>query len=640
MAQKSQRASKKLQASPVRAAEPPAKQRRSWRIPKVNSRDLGLGVLLVAVLIFVYLPALNGGLVWDDDGHVTRPELQSWRGLGRIWFQLGATQQYYPLLHSAFWLEHQLWGDAVLNYHLTNLALHAVSAILLVLLLRRLELPGPWIAAFLFALHPVSVESVAWISEQKNALSTVFYLGSALAYLRFDKTQIRSDYLTALALFVAALLSKSVTATLPAALLVVLWWKRGRLDLKRDVQPLAPWLVLGIASGAFTAWVERRYIGAQGGTFSLTLLQRVLVAGRVTWFYLAKLIWPANLMFVYPRWNVDPRVWWQWTFPLGALLLAAALWVLARRGTGTVSRGPLAAFLLFAGTLFPVMGFLNVYPFVFSFVADHFQYQASLGILVLAACGVAWAARKAAVLPVLVVAPLTFLSWNHSAVFRDAETLYTDTLARNPESWMAHTNLGLLQSRERGRSMEAISHLEEAVRLNPDSSETHLNLGVMLSDMAGRSSNAIAEYRTALRLNPNYTVAHNDLGNALADTPGGTLEAISEYQAALRLDPNYAEAHNNLGSTLSTMPGRSEEALKEFEAAVSDNPNLAEAQANLGTALAKLPGRAEEAVPHLQTALQLRPDMGPVRELLGKMQQAQAGSAATQGMKVQPTPAH
>ena len=179
------------------------------RAPRVSSRDLGLAALLVVLLLFAYLPALNGGPVWDDDAHLTRADLQSWHGLARIWFQVGATQQYYPLLHSAFWLEHQMWGDATLGYHLVNLALHAGSALLLVLLLRRLELPGAWLAAFLFALHPVSVESIAWISEQKNALSTVFYLGSAALYLRFDKTRRPAHYFAALGLFVAALLSKS-----------------------------------------------------------------------------------------------------------------------------------------------------------------------------------------------------------------------------------------------------------------------------------------------------------------------------------------------------------------------------------------------------------------------------------------------
>ena len=212
-------------------------------------------------------------LLWDDNMHVTRADLRSLHGLWRIWFDLGATQQYYPLLHSAFWLEHRIWGDAVLGYHLTNVVLHAASACLVVLIVRRLALPGAWLAGFLFALHPVCVEAVAWISEQKSTLSGVFYLAAALTYLHFDRTRRKSQYFLALALFVLALMSKSVTATLPAVLLVVFWWQRGRLEWRRDVLPLAAMAGRGRPAGLFTAWVEStpRLIGAQGAQYALTL---------------------------------------------------------------------------------------------------------------------------------------------------------------------------------------------------------------------------------------------------------------------------------------------------------------------------------------------------------------------------------
>src|SRR5580704_8321403 len=175
--------------------------------------------IFLAVLL-AYWPALRGGLLWDDTGHITAPRLRSLYGLWRIWFDLRSTQQYYPLLHSAFWIEHRLWGDAVLGYHLVNLAQHALAACLVVLIVRRLEIPGAWLAGLVFALHPVSVESVAWISEQKSTLSAVFYLSSAFIYLGFDRTRRRSSYWWAFGLFVLALLTKTVTASLPAALLV------------------------------------------------------------------------------------------------------------------------------------------------------------------------------------------------------------------------------------------------------------------------------------------------------------------------------------------------------------------------------------------------------------------------------------
>src|ERR1700679_623430 len=282
-------------------------------------QEIAAGATLLFVTLIAYIPALNGGLLWDDEGHVTSPDLQSLHGLWRIWFEFGSTQQYYPLLHSAFWIEHRLWGDTVLGYHLVSVLLHALSACLGGAIVRYLRLPGAWLAGFLFALHPVCVEAVAWISEQKSTLSGAFYLAALLCYLHFDRSRRGWQYFLALALFVLALLSKTVAATLPAALLVLLWWRRGRLDWKRDVRLLLPWFALSVAAAAVTEYVEQNFLGARGPEFALTLAQRCLVASRAIWFYLGKLIWPVNLTFIYPRWKVDQTVWWQYLFPLGLL---------------------------------------------------------------------------------------------------------------------------------------------------------------------------------------------------------------------------------------------------------------------------------------------------------------------------------
>ncbi len=586
---------------------------------RISFHDLEMGALMVGLILLAYLPALHGGMLWDDDAYVTRPALQSLDGLGRIWFHFGTTAQYYPLLYSAFWVEHQFWGDSVLGYHMANVVLHAAAAFLVVLIVRRLALPGAWLAGFLFALHPVYVESVAWISEQKNTLSTVFYLASVLTYLHFDQTRRRPHYFLALGLFALALLSKTVTATLPAAILVILWWQRGRLSWRRDVLPLAPWLALGGAVGLLSAWMERKVVGAEGAQFTMTLGQHFVLAGRVIWFYVGKLLWPANLMFIYPRWTVDSGLGWQYLFPIAVLALGAALWVIARR-----TRGPLAAFLFFVGTLVPVLGFLNVYPFIFSYVADHFQYVASLGIIIPAAAGLTLAARKTApVLPGALVALLAVLTWMQSGAYRDAETLYRQTVERNPESWMAHNNLGGVLMRMPGRSAEAVTQFQRALLLEPGLAEAHNNLGLLLSGMPGRTSDAIAEFQAALRLRPDYPEAHNNLGSTLSDIPGRLPEAMAEYEAALRISPDYADAHNNLGSALSENPDRLPEAIAQFEAALQINPDMPEAHANLGVALTKVPGRMPEAVMHLQTALRMRPDMQPVRQLLAQIRQAQ-----------------
>jgi hypothetical protein len=252
-------------------------------LPTSRNRGWFLGLLLVAAVIFAYQPAWHAGFIWDDNAHVTKPALRSLNGLARIWMQLGATQQYYPLVHSVFWVEHRLWGDATVGYHLINILLHAVSALLLVKLLRQLKIPGAWLAAAIFALHPVQVESVAWISELKNTLSGAFYLGSALAYLGFDRNRSGGNYALALGLFVLGLLSKTVIATLPAALLVVFWWQRGKLCWKQDVRPLLPFFIAGIGAGLFTAWVEGKYIiGAESSEFNFSIIERFLIAGRVT----------------------------------------------------------------------------------------------------------------------------------------------------------------------------------------------------------------------------------------------------------------------------------------------------------------------------------------------------------------------
>jgi hypothetical protein len=357
------------------------------RLPELGSVPWVLALLVAGILV-AYQPSINGGLLWDDDAHITRPELQSLGGLYRIWFELGATQQYYPLLHSAFWLEHKLWGDAVVGYHLANILEHSLAVVLVYLILQRLEVPGALLAAGIFGLHPVMVESVAWISEQKNTLSAVFYLSAMLAYLKRGSgkavgggapSEFGRDkyYWLSLFLFVLGLLTKTVTATLPAALLVIFWWQRGTLSWRRDVLPLVPFFALGAVAGIATAWVERRLIGAEGVEFDLSLIDRGLLAGRVILFYLSKLFWPGNLMFIYPHWSIDADQWWLWVFPIATLTVTAVLWAVRKRW-----RGPLAGWMFFCGTLFPVLGFLNVYPFRYSYVADHFQYLASLGIIV------------------------------------------------------------------------------------------------------------------------------------------------------------------------------------------------------------------------------------------------------------------
>ena len=582
---------------------------------QTKPQDAGLFALIFCATLLAYLPAMRGEMLWDDSAHITRPDLQSLHGLWLIWTVPGVTQQYYPLLHSAFWIEHSIWGGDVVFYHLLNIALHALSACLIVRIVRRLGLPGAWLAGLLFAVHPLSVEAVAWISEQKSTLSGVFYFAAALAYLKFDDSRRRAAYWAAFGLFFAALLAKTVTAVLPGALLVILWWQRGRIEWRRDVLPLLPFFAAGASAGLFTVWVERTLIGARGAEFALTAVQRMLLAGRVIWFYAAKALWPVNLTFFYPRWNLDASVWWQYVFPAGFAVAAACLWFVARR-----NRGPLAALLIFAGSLYPVLGFFNVYPFRYSYVADHFAYLASVAILAPVAVVVTLASEKllppvARFVPGAILAVvLGAMTWRQAGDYHNEETLYRVTLERNPGAWLAHNNLGnlLLAS---GRRPEGLSHLEAALQLNPDFSEAHLSMGNALLE-TGQLGDAIAEYQQAIRLAPESERAYANLGNALLQA-GRTGEAIAQLQAALGFDPGNAEARNGLANAFSQIPGLLREAIAQYRLAIAANPDLAEAHNGLGRALAQMPGELPAAIAEFQTAIRLKPAYAGAHSNLG-----------------------
>jgi protein O-mannosyl-transferase len=611
----------------------PAALPRAWW-----DRDWLRAVLLVAVTLLAYAPAWFGEPVWDDDAHITRPELRSFSGLARIWVQPGATQQYYPLAFSAFWVQYKLWGDASLGYHLVNILLHSFCALLFLRILRRLEVPGAWLAAGIFALHPVHVESVAWITELKNTLSGALYLGSALAYLGFDRTRRKGLYALALGLFALGLLTKTAIAILPAGLLVVFWWKRGRLPWKRDVLPLIPFFVAGLAAGLVTVWAERKIFGAEGGEFDLSFLERCLVAGRAVWFHLGKLFWPANLAFMYRRWDINQTVWWQYLYPAAALVLVAGLWALRQR-----NRGPLAGLLIFAGTLFPALGFFNAYSFRYSFVNDHHQYLASLGIIALiSASAASWKGRRlfsrrstGGWLCLTLLAILGSLTWQRAGTFRNNEALWRDTLAKNPACWMAHHNWGFDLAAQ-GQLEAATEHYRAALRLYPDA-EAHLGLGAVL-DAQGKTDEALAHYLAALEAKPNSADAHNNLSSLFVKR-GDVQQALRHAAEAVRLKPDHAQAHFNLGNALNLL-GKTAEAAAEYSIATSLKPDYAEAHYNLGGAMFLL-GRVDEAASQLAEAVRLQPANAAARSKLAFVltRQGRTAEALTQyqeALRLQP----
>jgi tetratricopeptide (TPR) repeat protein len=615
----------------------PAKKSKPVTVPVQPRWPAWLVAALLALMtILAYQPVWHAGFIWDDDVYVTaNPMLRSLGGLALIWRDPTATVQYYPLVHTSFWLEYHLWALNPMGYHVVNVLLHALAAILLWRVLARLQLPGAWLAAGIFALHPVAVESVAWVTERKNVLSAVFYFAAALAYWRWDEPLLTAGkkpdgtirnplrwYFFAFALFLAAILSKTVTCSLPAALLLAIWWKRGRIA-GRDVWPLLPFFAAGAGMGWVTSWLERTQVGAQGPEWAFSFFERCLIAGRALWFYAGKLFWPANLTFSYPRWQINADEWWQWIFPAAALAVVAGLWRLRRR----IGRGPLVAALFFGGTLFPALGFTNVYPMRYSFVADHFQYLAGAGLMALAAAGLVKILRPIPFVAAALPLGLAVLTWNQSRIYADQETLWRDTLAKNPACWLARISLGITLDNE-GRTDEAIRQFQEAIQLKPDDAETRNNLGAAFLN-EGQTDEAIRQFQEAIQLKPDYAEAHYNFGTAL-DSKGQTDEAIGQYQEAIRLKPGYAEACNNLGNVL-LKRGRIDEAIGEFQEAIRLNPDNAIAHYNLGSVLLNK-GRTDEAVSQFREAVRIKPDYAEACNNLGNalLKSGQTGEAISQ----------
>lgn len=549
-------------------------------------------LLLAAAVYLVYQPAWLADFIWDDDGHLTRASLRSLAGLRLIWIEPTATQQYYPLTHTVFWVLNRLVGQDPTGYHLVNIGLHVLNVGLVYLVLRRLAIPGAALAASVFALHPVMVESVAWVSEIKNTLSGLLYLSAMLCYLDYDRARRASTYLLAMAFFSLALLAKTVTASLPAALLVIFWWQRGRIDWRRDVVPLLPFFVIGLALGLLTAMVERILIGAVGAIYELTPVERLLLAGRVVWFYAGKLFWPADLIFVYPRWTISPADPLAYVYGALALVALGACWFARKR-----TRAPLAAALFFCGTLFPALGFFNVYPFRYSYVADHFQYLASLGLIAVTAAtltrlAAGWSrgARVAAALGLLGV--LGGLTWRQSRTYENVEVLYRTTLARNPAAGLAHVNLGNFVHQQRSAIDQAEAHYRAAVAINSDNALGHYNLGIIHKNK-GEVADAIAEFREAARLDPEYFKAHYNLGLLLAYN-GQEEEGERELAETVRLMPRLVDARIDLGLALLRLNRRSE-ALHHLREAVTLEPGYQRAKWQLW--LAENPGSVPDVSP-------------------------------------------
>ena len=579
---------------------------------------LALSLALVGAVLGAYLPALDAGFVWNDNTYVTENRtLDGADGLRSIWAEPTSNEQYYPLVFTSYWIEKRLWGLHPFGYHLVNVLLHAAGALLLGWFLRRLLLPGAWLAAALFALHPVCVESVAWVTERKNTLSLVLTLLAAHAWLAWRERRSAREqaplqkkkkrrpeaadpwllrpgvlYAAALAAFTLALFAKTTASVLPAVLLVLVWWKEGRVAWK-DVRPTLPFFAIGIALALETAWLERTMVQASGKEWALGLSGRLVLAGRTVVFYAGQFLFPHDLAFIYPRWNIDPSSYVQWLPTLGAAAAVAAAFALRNR----LGRGPLAALLLFGGVLFPAMGFFNVYAMRYSWVADHFAYQAMAVASAAVVCGGATALAKrpeslrraAAGLFVAVLALLGYVSHVQCRAYKDVETLWKDTLEKNPGSFMSHTNYGYWLHTA-GRTDEAIGHFEKSLRIKPDNVPTYLNLA-RIEEERGNLEKAAEYLRAARQVDPDDPVVHLHLGTVLTKA-GRPDEAVPEFLEALRFpSPEDYLVHNGLGVALMRL-GRGAEAIEHFRMTVQLRPDYEHGRANLERALAILDGAA------------------------------------------------
>jgi tetratricopeptide (TPR) repeat protein len=707
--------------------------------------------LLAAVTLAAYGPAIQGKFIWDDDKYVeNNATLHTIHGLRDIWTRPCSIPQWYPLVHTTFWAEHHLRGLDPLLYHLDNVLLQIVNALLLWLALRRLGLRWAYAAALLFAVHPVMVESVGWITERKNVLSMTFYLGALLAYLAFDPFH-RQDaerlprhwgyYALFAFLYLCALLCKTVTFTLPVAILLLAWWKKGKWTqlltplvlapvaylmgtwsqtgsfqgiptnapfpqliqgwsatatfpagaglwatlllcqggalamlwfIRRRVPwarvaALLPMLALGGAMGLVTAWIEKNYVGADGTAWNMNWAGHAILAARIAWFYLGKLLWPAPIMFFYPRWTIDASQAWQYLYPAAALALVAGLWLVR----GRIGRGPLTAVLCFGLGLLPALGFFNVYPMRFSYVADHFQYHASLAIFALVAgVGAALIARAGkllqrppdasgghsgttdaltrsqgsspgapdrkqerfhfllgAALTGLAAAVLACLTWQQAHDYEDRRALWTNTLARNPQSWISMHNLACIQMDDAFRDPRA-HDLDQAVALfqralivyaggdpncaaaqedhqardlilrsGGDANRVYDDVLVNLGIISLKKGNVAQEggylrqaddyirqahdyFHQALAVRPGVVNMRNRLGKIICEG-GRPLDAMPYFQEALAIDPNNPDAHYNIGFVLATM-GQKDRAIESIEQAIALAPDQPEPHFTLG----------------------------------------------------------
>jgi len=606
----------KVAGSGVFTKEPPQAWAVTGHHPAWFRRHWLWALILLLSVILTYSPVWKAGFIYDDGQLLTtNPCVVGPLGLKEIWTTSAA--DISPLLFTTFRLEHALWGLEPLPYHLVNVLLHGACAILLWRVLRSLRVPGAWLGAALWSLHPVEVESVAWISEMKNTESCLFFLLSILFFVRWlrakdldGRTGGAWNYALTLLFAALAMASKSSTVILPLVLCLCAWWMQGRWYW-RNLARVVPIFLMAIAASALSIWTQGLQLAADTDPqWVRTWPERLVAAGDAVWFYLGKLLWPHPLIAIYPRWQIDAGQWISY-LPLLAVVAILALFWLKRESGGAGSRACFFAFAYFIAALLPALGLIDNCIFHFSLVFDHFQYLASIGPLALAGTGLArfsnfiipkkpWLQSSLCAGLLLI---LGMASWQRTLVYKNEETFWTDTLAKNPRCWMAYNNLGDALVHQ-GQVDAALERFQKALEIKPNYVDARSNLGAALFQK-GRVDDAVAQYQKTLEINPNYAQANYNLGLALFQE-GRLNDAIAQYKKAVKINPYYPQAHNNLGNAL-LQKGQVDQALEQFEKALEINPNYVDARSNLGAALFKK-GQLDDAVAQYKKALAINPN--------------------------------
>jgi tetratricopeptide (TPR) repeat protein len=540
--------------------------------------------VIIFVTLAVYMPAFHNGFVSDDVLITKNPAIRAGDGLYRIWFTT-ELPDYYPLSWSVWWFQWRMFGTSATGYHVVNVVLHAINAVLVWIVLRRLNVPGAWLAGLVFAVHPVNVATAAWISEQKNTLSMLFYAVTILLYLRFEEKPRWQWYGLSLAAFLLALLSKTAVVMLPVVLLLLAWWQRGKIRGKDGLRTV-PFFVLSLVLGLVTISFQHAHVLNKVPARADGFVAHLLAAGWVPWFYLAKALLPVNLAMTYPKSIFNPLQWDSYV-PGTMLVASFALFWWKRRTWGAPLLFGLGYFLVM---LFPVLGFIDQAFYRATLVADHWQYYSIVGVIALVVVAGLKVSRDfgrrgreiGVLVSVAILGMLSTLSWRRADIYRDDETLWLDNLTKNPTSWLANYNLGVAAWKA-GRVEEAIGRYRQVLRLRPDYNDARNNLGVALAEI-GDLDGAIVQFRESVRLFPGNAEAHNNLGLALA-RQGQFQQAVACYEEAVRLQPDYVVAHVNLANALVQL-GRTNDAIRHYQQALRVRPDYLEAR----NALAQLGG--------------------------------------------------